>query len=496
MSSLPESYCNSLKTLLQEEYKNYIDSMQKETHTAIRINTKKISVSEWNDINPFSDSQIAWTEKGFYYDAKKDAVSKHPYYYAGLYYIQEPSAMIPASLLPVEPGDKVLDLCAAPGGKATELGTKLEGQGLLVANDISVSRTMALAKNLQMAGIENCIVTAETPERLLAVFTEFFDKILIDAPCSGEGMFRREPRMVKDWLEKGPEYYEKIQKEILTQAYEMLCAGGHLVYSTCTFSVLEDEGVIKWFLEQYPDMKICTVEQKEGFSKGRPDMVDGPKELERCVRIFPHKAKGEGHFAVLLQKRDDVKQSEDRKISYQDRYEQMQKSLDGLKIENQNAGKVVAKGKKKGKDSRNFLKTDSLNEAVLNEAKKLIRTLPLREGTFSYKKNVINLEPLWTEKLSGLRIVNKGLPLCELKQKLSLSHQLALCLKKDDYPQVIDLQAQDENVIRYLKGETLQMDTAFRGSVLICVDGYGLGWCQGNGTGMYKNKYYPGWRYQ
>ena len=234
MVNLPEKYCENMKELLQEEYTDYIDSLSEKTYQAIRINTKKISLQQWEKINPFRTSPIPWVENGFYIeDAMENGQnesgqqespipSRHPYYYAGLYYIQEPSAMIPASLLPVTPGDKVLDLCAAPGGKATELGAKLQGHGLLVANDISVSRTMALAKNLQIAGIQNCLVTAETPEKLASVFTNFFDKVLIDAPCSGEGMFRREPRMVHDWEEKGPAYYAKIQKEILTQAYQML----------------------------------------------------------------------------------------------------------------------------------------------------------------------------------------------------------------------------------------------------------------------------------
>lgn len=519
MSLLPESYCDSMKTLLQEEYTNYIDSMSEETYAAIRINTKKISISEWNKINPFSTSPIAWVENGFYFDTQKDAVSKHPFYYAGLYYIQEPSAMIPASLLPVNPGDRVLDLCAAPGGKATELGAKLKGQGLLVANDISVSRTMALAKNLQMAGIENMLVTAETPEHLAIAFPHFFDKILIDAPCSGEGMFRREPRMIKDWLEKGPDYYAKIQKEILEQAYEMLREGGQMVYSTCTFSVMEDEGIIKWFLQEHSDMEICSVDRKEGFSKGRPDMVDGPQELEHCVRIFPHKAKGEGHFAALLRKKSNadksVRKEDECDMSYEQHHKQMLYSLEQLVPDERNVGKNVPDSKKARKESRYVTTAYRENSnggkagkrkagrpemqepgSMLAMTKEQIKGLPLKEGTFSVKKNVINLNPLWTENLRGLRIVHKGLPICELKQKLAWSHQLALCLKKEDFPQVIDLEAQDDRVIRYLKGETLQMDTEYSGNVLVCVNGYGLGWCQGNGKGMLKNKYYPGWRYQ
>ena len=198
MINLPQEYCDNMKKLLgEDEFNEYIKSFDKKSDMAVRINTLKISVDEWNEISSFDMCPISWTDKGFVInDGDKTILSKHPYYFAGLYYIQEPSAMIPAAILPVEEGDRVLDLCAAPGGKATELAAKLNGKGILVANDISVSRAMALAKNLQMTGAGNVIVTAETPDRLSEKFEGFFDKILIDAPCSGEGMFRREPRMV------------------------------------------------------------------------------------------------------------------------------------------------------------------------------------------------------------------------------------------------------------------------------------------------------------
>ena len=308
MNKLPERYCERMKELLGEEYDEYIDSLSEKSCTAFRINTGKVSIEQWERRNPFSTRVVSWVENGFYYNEENVLPSKHPYYYAGLYYIQEASAMIPASILPIEEGDRVLDLCAAPGGKSTELGARLRGQGLLVANDISVSRTRALVKNIQLAGICNAVVTAETPERLASVFAEYFDKILVDAPCSGEGMFRREPGMVKDWMEKGPEYYAPIQKQILKEAYKMLKPGGKLVYSTCTFSPQENEETIQWLITEYPDMKICPVERRKGFSDGLPKFLEhGSDDLKNCIRIFPHRTEGEGHFAVLLQKKDSEK---------------------------------------------------------------------------------------------------------------------------------------------------------------------------------------------
>ena len=399
MVNLPEKYCENMKELLQEEYTDYIDSLSEKTYQAIRINTRKISLQQWEKINPFRTSPIPWVENGFYIEdamgngqnesgqQESPIPSRHPYYYAGLYYIQEPSAMIPASLLPVTPGDKVLDLCAAPGGKATELGAKLQGHGLLVANDISVSRTMALAKNLQIAGIQNCLVTAETPEKLASVFTNFFDKVLIDAPCSGEGMFRREPRMVHDWEEKGPAYYAKIQKEILTQAYQMLKPGGKMVYSTCTFSLQEDEAVIEWFLDVYQDMKVCPVERKEGFLPGRPEGIAAREELKHCVRIFPHKAKGEGHFAVLLQKGDSVADAEETQRSRESLTKEHKKQLEDSiedKIEKLNRSAYNIQYKRK-KLLENYLEgvvakdiyeeTDMGYEKKLSEAKSQLSML-------------------------------------------------------------------------------------------------------------------------
>lgn len=462
MGNLPERYRERMKGLLGGEYRLYEESLCQSPCTAFRINTGRISVEQWNEINPFSTSEVAWTEKGFYFDAGKENPAKHPYYFAGLYYIQEPSAMIPAMLLPVEEGDRVLDICAAPGGKATELGAKLKGTGLLVANDISVSRTMALAKNLQMAGVTNAVVTAEAPERLADVFEGYFDKILLDAPCSGEGMFRREPRMVKDWLEKGPEYYADIQKEILEQAYRMLRPGGMLVYSTCTFSVTEGENVVQWMITRYPDMEICPVKRHEGFLEGRPDMVEeGLPELKHCVRIFPHHAKGEGHFAVLLQKKGVGSCSE----------------TDGmLRLQ-----------------SREIFGFD---KAAEKEIGNFISSLPLPDGRISVRKQVVSLVPVQEEMLKGLRVIYQGLPLCEWKHKLLASHPLALILRKDDFSQVLDLSVTDERVLKYLKGETITMEQAYTGNVLVCVEGFGLGWGQGNGKGSLKNKYYPGWRYQ
>ena len=276
MNNLPEQYQAQMRALLGEaEAAEYFEALEKKPCSGIRLNEKKGSVSELEALlvrsGLFEKSgmkKIPWIPNGYYVEDVQ-CVSAHPYYRAGLYYIQEPSAMTPAASLPVGQADRVLDLCAAPGGKATQLGSCLSPEGFLLANDISVSRAKALLKNLEMAGMDNICVTAEDPVRLAEVYPSFFDKILLDAPCSGEGMFRRDPKAVRSWLEKGPDFYAPVQESLLESAYKMLIPGGMLLYSTCTFSETENERQIIAFLKRHPDMSARRIAPYEGFSEGR-----------------------------------------------------------------------------------------------------------------------------------------------------------------------------------------------------------------------------------
>ena len=472
-----------MKRLLGEEYGEYLESFSKAPHTAYRVNTGKVTLEQWrtaaeqslaegrDDSSLFSGGRVPWCDNGFYYDGGSFSPAKHPYYFAGLFYMQEPSAMIPAAILPVEAGDMVLDLCAAPGGKATELGGKLMGTGFLVANDVSASRTMALTKNLQMAGIANVLVTAETPERLAEAYPEAFDKILVDAPCSGEGMFRREPRMIKDWLDKGPEAYAPLQQEILEQAYRMLKPGGKMVYSTCTFSLQEDEEAVNRMLCHHPDMQLCPVEPRNGYSPGRGDLLKNPAaSMEDCVRIYPHRASGEGHFAVLLQKGTALGEGR--------RSQESQERLRGSELLDRDRGLEKRLGQA-WQDTRDFLEN-----------------IFLPDGVLSFEKETLFWHSHQEPGHRGLRVMYGGMPVCRWKHKVQPSPQLALTLTEKDYNQVLSFSKEDGQVIRYLKGETLQAESSLKGDVLVCVDGWGLGWCQGTGQGTFKNKYYPGWRYR
>ncbi|MBP5461122.1 MAG: RsmB/NOP family class I SAM-dependent RNA methyltransferase, partial [Lachnospiraceae bacterium] len=281
---LPQSYEKRMREQLGEsEFQAYEACLTKRARSALRVNTRKITTEAWNALSPFTMRRVPWISNGYYYD-DTDAPSKHPYYYAGLYYLQEPSAMTPANLLPIEPGDRVLDVCAAPGGKSTELAAKLQGTGLLVANDISASRAKALLKNLEVFGATNVLVISEETNKLTGRFAGFFDKILVDAPCSGEGMFRKQPAIIKNWEQYGTEYYTSLQKSILPNAVAMLKPGGMLLYSTCTFSALEDEETVAWLLRECPEMELLPVipEGREddyagyGFMTGRPDWMTEP----------------------------------------------------------------------------------------------------------------------------------------------------------------------------------------------------------------------------
>lgn len=453
---LPVAFIKNMREILGEEgLAEYLDSFEKPKFTGLRVNTSKISVEEFLRISPFKLCRVPWTENGFYY-TEEDSPTHHPYYYAGLYYIQEPSAMAPAAVLPVERGERVLDLCAAPGGKATELGAKLNHTGLLVANDASASRTKALLKNLEVFGIPNLLVTSEMGDRLDRYFHEYFDKILIDAPCSGEGMFRKQAHMIPAWEKQGPEVFANMQREILRQAAELLKPGGTMLYSTCTFSKLENEGSIDGFLAEHPEFTLEEIPRQEGFCSGMPELVGSRFPLERCVRLFPHKIDGEGHFLALLKKAGE--------------------KIPGAPEPAGRPGRIPAE-----------------LEAFLQDV-----SMPMELSRIVVKDTKVFLMPEGVGRCPGLRFLRSGLYLGELlKKRFEPSQAFAMALKKEEYASVIDLSAADDRVIRYLKGETLEIEDGEssrpEGWQLVCVDGYPLGWGKLI-RGTLRNKYFSGWR--
>ena len=454
---LPEKYENEMKDLLQEEYEAYKESLGLPIQQGYRINTGKISKEEWEKIAPFSAKEVPWIENG-YFLLDDFRASRHPYYFAGLYYLQEPSAMTPANRLNVEPGDFVLDLCAAPGGKATELGSRLKGKGMLVANDISNSRAKALLKNLELAGIANLYVTSEEPTKLCQNFPEFFDKVLVDAPCSGEGMFRKDMDVAKTWDESRPEFFANLQREIVSNAISMLKPGGLMLYSTCTFAPIENEGTISYILENFPEMELLEIPAYEGFSEGNPEWGNGDDTLKRCVRIFPHKMAGEGHFIALLKKKGILYPS----------------------------------------------KSDVAVQKPEKEAWKLLNEfwapmeLPFEKERIEIRNQNVYYLPPASNHYKGIHFVRNGLFLGELKKnRFEPSEPLALALSQDQFPAILNLSSEEERVARYLRGETLLIEDGEakvkKGWQLVCVDGHPLGFGKLVNQTL-KNKYPAGWR--
>jgi NOL1/NOP2/sun family putative RNA methylase len=277
MINLPPEFIDRMSARLGKESEEFFRSYELPAQKGIRVNTLKISVKDFVTLSPFSLESVPWEKSGFYISEEKPG--KHPFHAAGLYYVQEPSAMCAAPLLNVKAGERVLDLCSAPGGKGTQLAQEMNGEGLIVLNEINFDRAKILAQNVERMGITNAVVVCASPQKLAQEFIGYFDKILVDAPCSGEGMFKKEANAVGEWGVQNVQMCAERQREILNLAQKMLKSGGSMVYSTCTFSEEEDEGQVKNFLSEHKNFTL--IEQK---------------------KLYPHIERGEGHFAALFKK--------------------------------------------------------------------------------------------------------------------------------------------------------------------------------------------------
>ncbi|WP_310602807.1 RsmB/NOP family class I SAM-dependent RNA methyltransferase [Anaerosporobacter sp.] len=488
--ALPKKFEDRMKELLGEEFEVFQRSYNDKYKTGLRANRLKLTGEDFEQISPCPVKAIPWTTNGFYYDGKNQP-AKHPYYHAGLYYIQEPSAMLPAALLPIEAGDKVLDVCAAPGGKSTELAAKLGGTGIMVSNDISNSRAKALLKNIELFGVRNPVIISEDPANLVKYFSGYFDKILVDAPCSGEGMFRKDPAIMKNWEQYGVDYYNNLQKNIILYAADMLKPGGYMVYSTCTFSPEENEGTIRYLLENREGFTVEPIERVEGLGYGRPEWIgSNDEQLKNCIRVWPHKVEGEGHFVVLLRKSPDVEAS----------------SCVGYRY-----------GKAK------------LSEEAIEFLEQL--DIDFDPNRFELREERLYYLPEGLPNVKGLRILRLGLYLGDMKKnRFEPSQALANALKMTEYTNVLNLFGDSVDAIKYLKCETLDtsenymhckdrdeydmliaakkagredmqdcsgvfLETRKKNTwFLVCVDGHPLGWAKCSNNGM-KNKYLAGWRW-
>lgn len=452
MTTLPHAFCERIKKMLpEEEQEAFFHSYSQSSLQGIRYNPMKWGKEEFLHKVPFSMTPVPWCETGFYYQSE-DRPGKHPYHAAGLYYIQEPSAMAVIEALQPHSGDRVLDLCAAPGGKSTQISGYLGQEGLLVANEIETSRAKILAENLERWGATNVVITNERPENLTHRFPHFFNKIVVDAPCSGEGMFRKLPEAIEDWSVEKVTHCASMQKDILDDAALMLQPGGVIAYSTCTFALEENEKQIEGFLQRHPEFSLEPVEISRYFFEG---------SLPHTMRLWPHHLKGEGHFVARLKHHGE-----------------------SLAEDNKKKGKLV-KEKKLPPEALKYYSAFCRENLNFEPS-----------GQFELFGEQLYLIPPSLPNLDRLKVLRPGWHLGTLKKgRFEPSHALALALQNGQWKRSVDFPYDSREVLSYLQGEALTVShEAENGWTVVTVDGYPLGWGKVV-SGQLKNHYPKGLRW-
>lgn len=460
MMNLPIEFEKKMKAFLGNEWDDFLYSYDNNRFQALRFNTLKVQSPEermriLKVLGISSDKRVSWANEAYYFD-ENVRPGKHPYHEMGLYYIQEPSAMSAAALLAPKPGMRVLDLCAAPGGKSTQLATYLGDSGLLVSNEINTQRSRILSQNIERMGIKNAIVTNEDSFVLASHFPGFFNAIQVDAPCSGEGMFRKLPEAIEQWSMENVAICAARQKEILDNAAVMLKPGGVIVYSTCTFSKEENEDVIEYFLERHPDFT-----------------------LEEMERFWPHKVDGEGHFVAKLVRRGcvDTDLKADRKTK---------KNKNSKNRKNETKPALTKENMK--------LLTEFLDETISEDMAAWIKNSRL----VMFGEQLYRLPDMEVD-IKGLKVQRAGLHIGEFKkQRFEPSHSLALALKLSEAKNVVKLTWDDPQTTGFFNGQSVMLSDeqtaeCKKGWALVCVDGYTAGWGKVNGTQV-KNHYPKGLR--
>ena len=456
--NLPIEFEKKMKAFLGDEWDDFLYSYDNNRFQALRFNTLKVQSPEermriLKTLKISSDKKVSWANEAYYFD-ENVRPGKHPYHEMGLYYIQEPSAMSAAALLAPKPGMRVLDLCAAPGGKSTQLATYLGDSGLLVSNEINTQRCRILSQNIERMGIKNAIVTNEDSFVLASHFPGFFNAIQVDAPCSGEGMFRKLPEAIEQWSMENVAICAERQKEILDNAAVMLKPGGTIVYSTCTFSKEENEDVIEYFLERHPDFT-----------------------LEEMERFWPHKVDGEGHFVAKLVRRGcvDTDLKADRKTK---------KNKNSKNRKNETKPALTKENMK--------LLSEFLDETISEDVAAWIKNSRL----VMFGEQLYRLPDMEVD-IKGLKVQRAGLHIGEFKkQRFEPSHSLALALKLNDAKNVVKLTCDNPQTIGFFNGQSVMLSDeqaaeCKKGWALVCVDGYPAGWGKVNGAQV-KNHYPKG----
>ena len=432
--------------------------------SGLRLNTLKKDNNTIVDRLPARLDPLPWIENGFLIK-EEDQLGKHPFHTAGLYYLQEPSAMVPVEILDPKPGENVLDLCAAPGGKTTQILSKMNNQGWLLANDSNPRRVQALTRNLDRWGARNSQITSELPSRLAEHLGPVFDKVLVDAPCSGEATFRTDPRGVKNWSTNFRDRCTVIQDDILWNGAKLVRPGGILVYSTCTFNQKENEGTIMRFLERNQEFFLEQIPLQEGFSPGLPLNSSDRYGLKKTARIWPHRAPGEGHFIALLRRSGQM--------------EKNKKPLEKSGVSLQNGQKASYKAFYSATMIRNN------NTEYIH---------PDNDGLRVYG-NQLYFSSTDSPPLDGLRVEQWGWWIGTFKEnQFNPSPALAAGLSSSDMQKVLEFSLGDLLLEQYQRGSPIKYETGdieAKGWILVNIEGYPLGWGKLS-QGKIKN-YLPRW---
>jgi NOL1/NOP2/sun family putative RNA methylase len=469
---LPDKFRERMRGMLGEEYPAFLVSFEEEQYQAMRFRRLPAEGTAFFPVEEKGLLPVPWAENAYYYPSDLRP-GKHPYHMAGVYYIQEPSAMYPVTLLDPRPGERILDLCAAPGGKSTQIAAQMRQKGFLLSNEIHPERARILSENMERMGVTCGIVTKESPERLAERFPAFFDRILVDAPCSGEGMFRKHPEGINQWSPENVLACAHRQDEILEQADKMLRPGGYLVYSTCTFAPCENEGTVSRFIAAHPDYTILKPKRFPGMSWGVPDQIPHPaKGIEDTVRLWPHKIKGEGHYAALMQKGgEDEPASGKGTLFPSPTGEEMRiwQAFADQHLKWRPKGEFIVFGRQL------YQLPDYVTKVAAGKSAPLYR-FPLGGQTFQ-----------------GLRILRPGLHLGTFAtNRFEPSHALAMALDQED---VIHTYSAGDEIRSYYQGLSLTLPAwEAKGWYLVTVDGYSAGWGKLAG-GIFKNHYPKGLRW-
>lgn len=435
---LPGEFKDRMKVLLGNDYENFINSFSKSEVKSIRVNTEKIEVEDFIKIAPFEIEKIPYTLDGFY--VNEVGLGNHPYHHAGLFYIQDPAAMMPANLIDLDEDMIVLDLCAAPGGKSGQIGAKLKN-GILVSNEINSNRAKILFSNIERMGLKNTIVLNNDSYSLAKKYPNTFDVIFIDAPCSGEGMFRKDPSAIKEWSLKKIEECAKIQKELLKNANIMLKDGGIIVYSTCTYSLEEDELQISDFLKDY-DYEVLEIDKMKKYTSSGYVNDEINSELKKAIRFYPHLYKGEGQFACVLKKK----------------------------------GKLI-------KTKLEFKTNDLIDKYIKNDVD--IKLDSEIYNNYAYTKLPFDIK--------GMKIISSGVKLGEIKKDRFIYHHNFVTAYGMHFKNKLNLSLEDSRLIKYLHGYEIEDEKVQNGYGVILVNNYPLGLFKAS-NGILKNHYPSGLR--